>query len=186
MTAHTAHTALTRPGSSSDLLTQLAAAECDAIIRLALGDDVPHAQRVAVLNAIRAARRQSITWSEMDGLHVIDAPGRHVRIYSDLSGLAAARAALASAGQRSARAADFALPGAKYPDVAVRAALTRAAAFLRPLCETLADAVDSIRVLDGCLAFKANGLADIVIEGLKTDYVSGGLQQCRTGDDELM
>ena len=180
------HTALTKPGSSSDLLTQLAAAECDAIIRLALGDDVPHAQRVAVLNAMRAARRQSITWSETECLHVIDAPGRHVRVYSDLIGLAAARAALARPGQRSARAADFALPGAKYPEISCRAALTRAAAFLRPLCETLADAVDSIRVLDGCLAFKANGMADIVIEGLKTEHPSGGQQEGRTGVDESM
>jgi len=177
-------TTLTQPGSDRSVLLQLTAEQCRAVVSLALGDHVSCADRLALQRALNHGQRPTITWSEMDGLHVIGAPGHVVRIYSDLIGLAAARAAIARPGQRSA--ADFALPGAKYPGVAVRAALTRAAAFLRPLCEQLADAVDSIRVLNGCLAFKANGLADIVIEGLKTEHVSGGQHQRRTGDDESM
>jgi len=159
-------TTLTRPGSSSELLTQLAAAECDAIIRLALGDDVPHAQRVAVLAAMRnTARRATITWSEPEpGRHVVHYGGRQARLWSELSGLAAARAAMKQPGQRAVRAGDFAQHGARYPDVAVRAALTRAAALLAGVCEPLAAAVESIRVLDGFIVFNPRGGADIVIE----------------------
>jgi len=179
-------TTLTRVGSDRSVLVQFAAAEMKAIQALVLGDEITCSERVELAATLRAAQRPTITWSEIDGLHVIHAPGHVVRIYSELAGLAAARASMAAPRQHRARAADFALPGAKYPDVSVRAALTRAAAFLRPLCEPLADAVDSIRVLGGCLAFKANGMADIVIEGLKTEHPSGGQQEGRTGVDESM
>jgi len=159
-------TALTRPGTNQQLLTQLAAAECDAIIRLALGDDVPHAQRVAVLAAMRnTARRPTITWSEPEpGRHVIEAPTGRIQLWSDLTGLAAARAAMKAPGQKAVRAAEFALPGARHADVACRAAIKRAAALLADVCETLAIAVDGIRVLDDFIVFNPRGAAaDIVI-----------------------
>ena len=46
----------------------------------------------------------------------------------------------------------------------MRATLTRAAGFLRPLCEPLADAVDTIRVLDDFVVYNATGAVAIVIE----------------------
>ena len=158
-------TTLTRPGTARGFLVQLAAAEMKAVQALLLGDDITCGERVELAAALRAAQRPTIRWSEPEpGLHVIHAPGHVVRIYSDLIGLAAARAAMAAPGQRSARAAAFALPGAKYPDVAVRAALTRAAAFLADVCPPLSIAVDSIRVLDQYVVWNPSGAVDVLIE----------------------
>ena len=158
-------TALTRPGTARGILIQLLAAEAKALERLVLGYDVSGADRVALHRAMLEGRRPTITWSEPEpGRHVIENNGAQVRLWSDLSGLAAARAAMKQPGQRAVRAAEYAQHGARYPDVAVRAALTRAAALLAGVCEPLAAAVESIRVLDGFVVFNPRGGADIVIE----------------------
>jgi len=86
-------TTLTRPGTDRSVLVQFAAAQMKAIQALVLGDDITCSERVELAAALRAAQRPTITWSEPEpGLHVIHAPGHVVRIYSDLIGLAAARA----------------------------------------------------------------------------------------------
>jgi len=176
----TSHTTLTRPGADRSVLVQFAAAQMKAIQALVLGDDITCGERVELAAALRAAQRPTITWSEPEpGLHVLHAPGHVVRIYSDLIGLAAARAAMQRPGQPAAPASDFALPGAKYPDVAVRAALTRAAAFLADVCAPLSIAVDSIRVLDQYVVWNPSGAVDIVIENASG---RSGLHAARHGE----
>jgi len=79
---------------------------------LAPGDDVTHAERVAVTRAFQHGQRPTITWAQpAPGVHTIDHAGRSLRVFTELTGLAAARAAMASPGQRTARATEFCEPG---------------------------------------------------------------------------
>ena len=93
-------------------MVQLAGEQIKAIMSLALGDDVTHAERVAVTRAFQHGQRPTITWAQpAPGVHTIDHAGRLLRVFSELAGLAAARAAMASPGQRTARATEFCEPG---------------------------------------------------------------------------
>jgi len=158
-------TALTRQGAVADVLEQMEVEEISAILRLTRGDEVSPAQCQRIRAACRAALRPTITWAQpAPGLHSIEHNGRLLRVFSELAGLAAARAAMARPGQRVARAADFVEPGARFADVAMRAALRRAAAFMVDVSPPLSIAVDSIRVLDDFVVFSPRGAVDIVIE----------------------
>jgi len=145
-------TFLTDPRSPAQLLAALLAA-FDA-------DELTPALIDQARAAVRAARRPTVTWaSPRPGLHVVDgAPMR-----PGLVGMDAAFCAMHWPGQHHVRAADFSAPGAEHADVAARAALKRAAAFLDGFNPPLADAVRSIRVLDGFVVFMPSGRLDVVV-----------------------
>jgi len=158
-------TTLTRQGDDGTVQIELAAAHCEAIIEIVLGAEVSHAQRFAVLAALRAARRPTVIWRHPEpGLHCIDHNGRAVRVYSDLAGLRALRAAMATPGKPSAPASDFVEPGARHADVACRAAIKRAAVFLADVCVPLALAAERVQVILDHVVYKHAGALDIVIE----------------------
>lgn len=128
------------------------------ILRLLQGDDIEPALRRDIYAAIYAARRPTVRWaSPRPGLHIIDGHA----IDTNLMGLEAAFCAVGAPGRRIVRAADFAAPGAAHPDIALRAALGRAVAFLRPIHAGLASAVATIKVEAGFVVYRPTGVIDI-------------------------
>lgn len=122
-------------------------------------DELPEERRAAASAALRATRRPTVTWAHpAPGVHVID--GQWVD--SDLIGLALAYHAIGASWRRQVLVADFVAPGSRHPDVAARAALKRAAAFIEPLRPGLADAVRSICVTGGYAIFRPSGRLDVV------------------------
>ena len=124
--------------------------------------DMPRDTRERLRAAVHQAARPTVHWARpRAGVHVIEGE-RHA---PGLIGLDAAWCAIAAAGQQAAeppQAAEFCAPGAAHADVAVRAALKRAAAYLAPLQPALAETVRSIRVIRGALVWRARGRIDIV------------------------
>lgn len=141
-------TLLTDPQVLADLLAALA------------GDDLPAARRATTAQAVRQARRPTVTWAR-------PAPGRHVIdgtvVDSDLIGLRLAHVAIGAAWRRSAPVADHVAQGSAHPDVAARAALKRAAAFIAPLHAGLAAELARIRVLGGFAVYRPSGRLDVEI-----------------------
>lgn len=128
-----------------------------SIYVLLQGGDVSAAQRAAVYSALHQARRPTVRWASRPGRHVIDGQA----IDCSLVGLDAAFCAIHWPAQRHVRAADFASPGAEHPAEAVRGALRRAAAFLRPVHPGLAAAVATITVERGFVVYRPTGAIDI-------------------------
>lgn len=124
------------------------------------GDDITQQQRKAIYSAIYASQRPTVRWaSPRPGVHVIDG----ATINTDLVGLEAAFCAVGAPGRRLVTAATFAAPGAAHPGIAVRAALRRTAAFLRPIHPGLAGAVASIKVEGGFVVHRPTGAIDIEV-----------------------
>ena len=141
---------LTRPGSSADLLADL----------LAVIDDreIGPGRREALRATLRAARRPTVRWATpFPGDHHIEG----VRHRPGLVGLDAAYAAMSSPGH-GIRAADFCAPDAAHPDVAVRAAIKRAAAYLGAYSPALAAEVRSLRIVRGDVIYRPTGRCDVV------------------------
>lgn len=130
------------------------------ILRLLQGEDISQQQRKAIYSAIYASQRPTVRWaSPRPGVHVID----DQTLNTVLMGMEAAFCAVGAPGRHLVRAADFAAPGAGHPDIAVRAALGRAAAFLRLIHAGLANAVASIKVEGGFVVYRPSGAIDIEV-----------------------
>ena len=128
------------------------------ILKLLQGDDIPEHLRKAIYSAIYAARRPTVTWSSpRPGLHIVNG----TELHTDLVGLEAAFCAIGAPGRRVVRAADFVAPGSMHLDIALRAALRRAAAFLAPVHAGLAAAVESIKVEHGFAVYRPGGAIDV-------------------------
>ena len=141
---------LTRPGSSAEILADL----------LAIVDDneVVPGRREALRAALRAARRPTVTWRRLGpGLHEING-ARH---RPELAGFEAAHCAISSPGH-GVRCADFCAPDAAHPDVTVRAAIKRAAAYLGAYCPALAAEVRTLRIVRGAVLYRPTGRCDVV------------------------
>lgn len=133
-----------------------------SIYVLLQGGDVSAAQRAAVYLALFQARRPTATWtSPRPGFHIVDGQP----IDCSLIGLDVAFCAVGAPDRRVVRALDFAAPGAARPENAVRNALQRAVAVLRPVHAGLADAVATISIKAGFVVYRPNGAIDIEVKG---------------------
>jgi hypothetical protein len=129
------------------------------LLRALNGDDLTLERRQAARAFINAWYRPTVRWaSPRPGEHIIDG----VRLRPELVGMDAAFCAAAAPGQRLVKAADFCAPGAAHPDIAIRAALKRAAAFLDAYSPGLAEAVRGMRVVGGHVVYKPSGRLDVV------------------------
>lgn len=153
---------LLHPGTTAETLADLYLALIDA--------DITPSRRERARAALQEASAPlELTWTSVSGnTHLVEVSGGPqwspaVHFASDLVGLAIAREAMRTPGQRRATAAAFMAPGAKYPDVAARAALKRAATFLRHIQPALADAAAGIRVLGGCAVYNDSSALRIVV-----------------------
>ena len=141
---------LTRPGSSAEILADLL-----AVID---NNEVAPGRREALRATLRAARRPTVRWATpYPGDHHIDG----VRHRPGLVGLDAAFAAMSLPGH-GVRCADFCAPDAAHPDVTVRAAIKRAAAYLDAYCPALAAEVRTLRVVRGDVIYRPTGRCDVV------------------------
>ena len=141
---------LAHRGTAAELLADL----------LAVVDDSPIApgRREALRATLKAARRPTVRWGRLGpGLHEIDG----VRHRPELAGFEAAHCAISSPGH-GVRAADFCAPDTAHPDVAVRAAIKRAAQYLDAYSPALAAEVRSLRIVRGAVVYRPTGRCDVV------------------------
>ena len=117
---------------------------------LIAGQAISSHRREALKAAVWEASRSTFTWSRNGDRYTLN---ECAEVRSTLAGMRAADAAFRSPWKPAAPASDFARPGALNADDVVRKALRKAAAFLEPASPGIAQAVRSVRVLDGRVTY---------------------------------